>query len=281
MAPERAYIEFLQAALPRLGLRWPGFRKVRGQVIKRLKRRLRVLHLQDLVGYAAYLDTHPAEWGVLDAICRISVSRFYRDKGVFTTLRETVLPELAEQVRASETPVLRCWSAGCASGEEAYTLHLLWRLCLAGPFPDIELEIMATDVDPHLLERARQGRYPWGSLKDLPRCWLEVGFDRCGTDYVVRDTFRERIGFAAQDIRYDLPAGPFHLVMCRNLVFTYFAEPVQRVILTRIATRLAPGGILLVGRHEALPSERPDWVPDADRQEFFRQADAAMAPPER
>jgi chemotaxis protein methyltransferase CheR len=72
----------LQAALPRLGLRWPGFRKVRGQVIKRLKRRLRVLHLQDLVGYAAYLDTHPAEWGVLDAICRISVSRFYRDKGV-------------------------------------------------------------------------------------------------------------------------------------------------------------------------------------------------------
>ena len=78
MAPEREYIEFLQVVLPRLGLRWPGFRKVRGQVIKRLKRRLKALHLQDLAGYAAYLDTHPAEWGVLDAMCRISVSRFYR-----------------------------------------------------------------------------------------------------------------------------------------------------------------------------------------------------------
>ena len=159
MAPEREYIEFLQAVLPRLGLRWPGFRKVRGQVIKRLKRWLRVLHLQDLAGYSVYLDTHPAEWGVLDAMCRISVSRFYRDQDVFTTLRETVLPELAAQVRASETPVLRCWSAGCASGEEAYTLYLLWHLCLAGPFPDIQLEIMATDVDPHMIERPRQGRY--------------------------------------------------------------------------------------------------------------------------
>jgi chemotaxis protein methyltransferase CheR len=143
------------------------------------------------------------------------------------------------------------------------------------------LEIMATDVDPHLLERAQRGQYTWGSLKDLPPCWLEVGFDRCGADSVVREAFRERIGFAVQDIRYDLPAGPFHLVMCRNLVFTYFAEPVQRLILTRIATRLASGGILLVGRHESLPSACPDWVPDADRQGFFRQAGAAMAPPAR
>jgi chemotaxis protein methyltransferase CheR len=211
MAPDRADIEFLQAALPRLGLRWPGFRKVRGQVIKRIKRRLNALHLQDLVDYAAYLDTHPAEWDVLDQMCRISISRFYRDKGVFATLQETVLSELAEQVRASNATVLRCWSAGCASGEEAYTVQLLWHLCLAGQFLDIQLEIMATDADPHLIERARQGRYGRGSLKDLPPRWLEVGFDRCGEDDVVRDTFRERIEFAAQDIRCELPAGPFHL----------------------------------------------------------------------
>jgi chemotaxis protein methyltransferase CheR len=94
---------------------------------------------------------------------------------------------------------------------------------------------------------------------------LEVGFKRCGDDYIVRDTFRERMGFAAQDIRYELPAGPFHLGRCRNLVFTYFAELVQRAVLTRIATRLAPGGILLVGLHETLPSACPNWVLCADR----------------
>jgi chemotaxis protein methyltransferase CheR len=279
MAPERADIEFLQATLPRLELRWPGFRKVRGQVIKRLKRRLKALHLQHLAAYTAYLNTHPAEWGVLDQMCRISISRFYRDKGVFATLQETVLPELAEQVRASDATVLRCWSAGCASGVEAYTVQLLWHLSLAWKFPDIQLEIMATDADPHLLERARQGRYSRGSLKDLPPRWLEEGFDRRGDVDVVRDTFRERIGFAAQDIRCELPAGPFHLVLCRNLVLTYFAEPVQRAVLTRMATRLAPGGILLVGKHETLPSAHPDFAPCADRQGVFRKVNMAMATP--
>ena len=272
---DNAYVQFLRVSLPRFGLRWQGFRKVRGQIIKRIKRRLQALQIQNLAGYAAYLDTHPAEWRVLDEMCRISISRFYRDKGVFATLRQDVLPYLAAPVRAADAHVLRCWSAGCASGEEAYTLCMLWRLCLAERFPDIQLDIMSTDVDPHMLERAQQGRYTWGSLKDLPPHWVEMGFDRCDAYYVVRDTFREGMCFVAQDIRHELPAGPFHLVMCRNLAFTYFVEPVQRVILAQIATRLVPGG--LVGKHEALPSESPDFVPYAARQGLFRKVDAAGA----
>lgn len=276
---ECTYIEFMQAALPRLGMRWPGFRKVRGQVIKRIKRRLQALHIPDLAGYTAYLDTHPVEWRILDEMCRISISRFYRDKGVFATLRDNVLPDLVSLVNATDPQILRCWSSGCASGEEAYTLHMLWRLCLAELFPNIRLEIVGTDVDPHMIERAKRGRYSRGSLKDLPPGWTEVGFDRYDADYVVRDTFREGIDFVTQDIRCELPAGPFHLVMCRNLVFTYFAESVQRATLTRIASRVAPGGILLIGNHESLPSERPDWVVYADRSVFFRKmyAEAATA----
>ena len=277
VVPESAFIEFLQACLPRLGLKWQGFRKVRGQVIKRIKRRLQALQLPHLDDYVTYLDTHPAEWRVLDEMCRISISRFYRDKGVFNALRETVLPELTAQMQLSDTPVLRCWSAGCASGEEAYTLQLLWRLCLAQQFPELQLEITATDVDPHMLERAQQGRYAWGSLKDLPPHWVEVGFDRINGDYVVREAFREGIRFVEQDIRYELPTGLFHLVLCRNLVFTYFADSVRRAILTQIATRLVPGGIFLVGNHEALPSESPDFIPCAARQGFFRKIDAAIS----
>ena len=129
-----------------------------------------------------------------------------------------------------------------------------------------------------MLERAQRGRYNGGSLKDLPPPWVDVGFDRIDADYVVRDAFRERLYFVAQDVRYELPTGPLHLVMCRNLVFTYFVESVQRVILAQIATRLVPGGILLVGHHERLPSESSDLVPDANRKGFFRKVDAAMAP---
>ncbi len=118
--------EFLQWALPRLGMRWPGFRRVRGQVCKRLRRRMAELGLRDLADYRALLETHPEEWTRLDGLCRISISRFYRDQGVWRTLEREILPRLADRARARGETRLRIWSAGCASGEEPYTLALLF-----------------------------------------------------------------------------------------------------------------------------------------------------------
>src|SRR3989337_1621010 len=92
-------IEFLQWCLPRLRLRWPGFRKVHKQVCKRLSRRIKELDLFGLSGYKAYLEAHTGEWRTLDAICQISISRFYRDRRVFDAVRFQILPALAEDVR--------------------------------------------------------------------------------------------------------------------------------------------------------------------------------------
>jgi chemotaxis protein methyltransferase CheR len=194
-------------------------------------------------------------------MCRISISRFYRDHDVFETLRADILPRLAQYVRVHHEGQLRCWSAGCASGEEVYTLKILWHLCLSPQFPDVQLDLMATDIDPHLLDRARRGQYGWGSVKDLPSHWIEAGFDRFDTSYKVRETFRDAIHFVEQDIRQALPDGPFHLILCRNLVFTYFADSLQRTLLAGMATRLVPGGILLVGKHESLPQPNCMWWP--------------------
>ncbi|HEY7491691.1 MAG TPA: CheR family methyltransferase [Candidatus Tectomicrobia bacterium] len=252
------YVGFLRACLPRFGLRWQGFRQVRGQVIKRLKRRLRALHLQDLSAYTTYLEHHFEEWSIVESFCRISVSRFFRNREVFETLRTDVLPRLAQLVRTRHECVLRCWSAGCASGEEAYSLQMLWRLCLLSQFPDLRLDIVATDVDRHLLERARHGWYPQSSVRELPPEWLAAGFDRLDHGYVVRQAFRTGVWFIEQDIRQEMPPGRFHLVLCRNLVFTYFLPPVQREILAHLATHLVPVGMLVVGQHETLP---PDGQP--------------------
>lgn len=115
-------VAFLQWALPQLRLRWVGFRKVRAQVCKRIDRRCRELGLPDGVAYRDYLVTHPTEWPIMASLCRISISRFYRDRAVFDQLAQVVLPVLA----SGETE-LRCWSLGYASGEEAYTLNLIWR----------------------------------------------------------------------------------------------------------------------------------------------------------
>ena len=121
-------VAFLQYALPRLNLRWAGFRKVRGQVNKRLKRRIKELGLEGLTAYRSYLEEDPEEWRRLDEFCRITISRFYRDRGVFQLLQDRVLPELAERAADEGRSVIRVWSAGCASGEEVYTLRILWDL---------------------------------------------------------------------------------------------------------------------------------------------------------
>ncbi|MFZ0469183.1 MAG: hypothetical protein WAL92_09705 [Thiogranum sp.] len=94
---DHACIAFLQWALPKLHLRWAGFRKVRQQVCKRIGRRLRTLQMTDIAAYQAYLKHHREEWEVLDGMCRVTISRFFRDRGVFSSLQSLVLPELVHR----------------------------------------------------------------------------------------------------------------------------------------------------------------------------------------
>src|SRR5215210_7494288 len=118
---------FLQWALPQLRLRWAGFRKVRRQVCKRLRRRILELRLETLEQYRGQLEADPHEWAVLGDLCRITISRLYRDKRVFDFLGGVILPELAKTAFLQFRPI-RCWCVGCASGEEVYTLKILWDL---------------------------------------------------------------------------------------------------------------------------------------------------------
>jgi chemotaxis protein methyltransferase CheR len=267
-------VEFLQWALPRLRLRWPGFRKVRRQVHKRIDRRLGELSLSGAGAYRAYLESHPSEWQVLDSCCRITISRFYRDRGVFDYLGQQVLPELAERaVRGGDNEV-RCWSVGCASGEEAYTLAILGHTSLAARFPNVRLTLAATDADEHLLQRARRGRYPASSVQDVPADWLGRFLMRSGEAYVVRPELREQVDFQQQDIRHAWPEGTFHLVLCRNLAFTYFDDPLQREILRGMVERIVPGGVLVVGKHESLPVPPPKLSPCGPNLGVYRVSGA-------
>jgi len=246
---------FLQWALPRLGLRWAGFRRVRGQVCKRLRRRLATLELADLAAYRNRLDQETEEWKILDRLCRITISRFYRNRGVFDHLRAEVLPALCQDLRQTGERHLRCLSLGCGGGEEPYTIGIIWRLELAPRCPGMTLEILATDNDPGSLARAAHGCYSAGSLRDLPLQWRVAAFDLQDGVQCLRSEFRREVAFLEQDLREEIPFGPFHLVLCRNLVFTYFDEDGQRRIVKDLATRMPPGAILLLGKHERLPPD--------------------------
>jgi chemotaxis protein methyltransferase CheR len=246
-------VVFLQWALPHLQLRWTGFRRVRKQVCKRIDRRLKELRLPDVRAYRSFLETCPQEWDSLDSACRITISRFYRDRPVFDHLGTLLLPGLAELASARNERSVRCWSVGCGSGEEPHTLAILWQLSVAPRFPHLRMLITATDVDSYLLQRARRAWYPASSLRDVPREWIRIAFDETPRGYRVRESFRRDVEFALQDLRRERPSGRFHLVLCRNLVFTYFEEALQREILDHILEHLEEGGILVIGHRETLP----------------------------
>ncbi|MEA3414772.1 MAG: CheR family methyltransferase [Thermodesulfobacteriota bacterium] len=173
-------VRFMQWALPRLRMRWPGFRKVRRQVCKRINRCISELRLNDVESYRKYLQVHPDEWGYLDSLCRISISRFYRDKGVFDCIGDNALPALAQMAENSGNKKIRCWNAGSASGEEAYSLALVWQFILSLDYPDMDIQITGTEVDSNLLERAERACYLQSSVKELPEKWLSQAFKLTG-----------------------------------------------------------------------------------------------------
>ncbi len=277
-------VQFLQWALPRLGLRWAGFWRVRWQVCRRILARAREVGVEGFGGYRDLLEgeepgvpgSRAGEWKRLEFLCRISISRFYRDRGTWQELEKLVLPELAGTSGSREKAYLRAWSAGCASGEEPYTLTLLWdELREAhGDWP--ELRILATDRDPHLLRRVRASAYPEATLKDLPPALKSRGFTRHpGTPeahYRLRPSFRSGVHTVVADVREGSPGRSFVLILLRNLAFTYFDEEGQRRALEIVLNALEPGGVLVIGGHESLPEGTWPLEPVGRQGTLYRHA---------
>jgi len=225
---------FLAWALPQRGLRWGGFRRNRRQVYRRVRARIAELGLPGVDAYRAHLATHPDEWAVLDGLCRVTISRFARDRPMWDAL----VPLLPSSLRA--------WSAGCGAGEEPFTLAILR--------PDAQ--ILATDLDDVQLARAAIATYPTSSLRELHPAERARAFEITGDAARLRDELRPRVAFVHHDLRLPPPAGPFDLVLCRNLAYSYFAEPAQDALTDRLRAVVPTGGILVVGADEQVSVDR-------------------------
>lgn len=240
-----------------MGFRWAGFRRVRGQVCKRVERRLRELGIGDLLAYRTYLSDHAEEWQELDNLCRITISRFCRDQQVFRTLVTEVLPRLARQAEADGLAAVKVWSAGCGAGEEPYSLGILAHEHHAPLMARVPVRILATDSDAHQLTRARAAVYPASSLREVPPDLRQRAFEAVEANtFRLRARYRYEVEFRRQDLRRKMPASSFHLILCRNMAFTYFDPHLQERILAGLVGRLRTGGYLVVGSHEQQPGPR-------------------------
>jgi len=241
------YKDFLKTTLPPLGLRWRRFRSksIRNRIITRLQ----VLGLNSLSEYQSYLIDNEEEQRQLTGLLTVTISRFWRNGRLFEALEKTWLPAVLGRLPEGEP--LRIWSAGCASGEEPYSLLILWQESFSNSGRDLRL--LASDSDQRCLARALQSRYPASSFREMP---LHLRQKYCanvgGTFYLPQD-FPRRIHWVEHNLAWEDPFPNNHLIFCRNLVYTYFTEPLQLEITRRFHQSLGPKGLLVLGRKDRLP----------------------------
>jgi chemotaxis protein methyltransferase CheR len=256
-------------------MRWQGFRRVRGQVCKRIARRLATLGLRDIDAYRAWLADDETEWRVVDRMCRVTISRLWRDRETLAVLGSVVLPDLAAIAVGSGLSTLDVWSCGCASGEEPHSIAMLFHERVAPGYPGLGVRILASDVDLHLLRRARCAVYPVAAARDVPPEVAAVALEPAGSDAAevrVRDRDRAAVHIVQGDVRDGVPGGPFHMILCRNLVFTYFEERLQRTVGALLVDSLHAGGALVLGGHETLPDGRVGLQPWPAAATVFRRS---------
>jgi chemotaxis protein methyltransferase CheR len=266
-------VRFLQWLLPQMQMSYPGFRKVRKQVCKRIQRHINQLNLSDAKAYQHYLETHPEEWFIVDKLCRVTISRFYRDKVVLEHISKELLPELAQAAVITGETSIRGWSAGCAAGEEAYSLVLMWDRLVSNHFPKLDIQVIATDIDQIMLDHAIRACYSYSSIKALPKEWIDTVFSKQEGVFCLDSHLRKKVTFIEQDIRQSLPTESFHIIFCRNLAFTYFDNTLQLEVLENIHSRLVDGGALIVGCHESLPRGYSGFSQWSDHRAIFRKCD--------
>jgi two-component system CheB/CheR fusion protein len=218
-------------------------------IARRLWRRMTAAGTPTLAAYVDHLEAHPQEEQRLIADFLIKVTRFFRDPALFARLREEVVPELVDAARR-EGRELRLWSAGCATGEEAYSLALVVAEALeASPGPSPPVRIFATDLDEGALAFARRGVYPATALSDVPEELRDRFFAERDGAFEVSKAVRGLLVFGGHDLAQRPPFPNTDLVLCRN-VLIYFAAELQRRVLEIFAFSLREDGILVLGKAE-------------------------------
>jgi chemotaxis protein methyltransferase CheR len=218
---------------------------------RRIAGRVRALGLHQAQAYLQVLRQDQAEVDRLMTALTVHVSQFFRNPSMFAQLEGRLLPALFQQLRAEGRGAARLWSAGCSSGEEAYSLALVVDALEPTPVP---VQILATDLSPAILEVARAALFDPQRLVEVPEAVRERYFAPEGGRQRLREEVRRRVRFAAHNLLTDPDYPQADLILCRN-VLIYFSREEQERILARFAAALPPGGVLVLGKAEMLLGE--------------------------
>ena len=240
-------------------------------VYRRVERRMAIHQLDRIGDYVRYLRENPQEVDLLFRELLIGVTSFFRDPATWDYLQQQVLPELL--AAHPEGAVLRAWVAGCSTGEEAFSLAIIFREATDRLAPNARhtLQIFATDLDPDAIEKARRGIYPANIAADVSAERLQRFFIDEGNGYRIGKEIREMVVFAPQDVIMDPPFTKLDILTCRNLLI-YLGAELQKRVLPLFHYSLKPGGVLMLGSAESIGNFTDLFVPLEIKARLFRRS---------
>jgi two-component system, chemotaxis family, CheB/CheR fusion protein len=239
----------------------------RATVLRRLERRMQVRAMQSVPDYLRLLEADASEHKLLLNDLLIGVTNFFRDREAFETLERTVLPAIFRDRRPNDE--VRSWVAGCASGEEAYSMAMLLADQAALMAHPPKYQVFASDIDEQAIAVARAGLYPLSIVTDVNPSRLRQHFTREDSRYHIRKGVRDHILFAVHNLLRDPPFSRIDVVSCRNLLI-YLNRDIQQRVLETFHFALKPGGYLFLGSSESAESVDELFVPVDKKNRIYR-----------
>ena len=248
-AAEAALAKVLKLLAHRTGHDFQYYK--RATVLRRIERRMQVRAVSDMPSYVSLLEKHHDETTALLGDMLIGVTNFFRDRVAFEALERDVVPHIVQQAEEQKKEI-RIWAPACSTGEEAYSLAVVFAAEAEAQNAASRIQVFATDVDVRAIAVARKGLYPATIITDVPPSYLRQYFVKEGVHYCVAKAVRDCILFAPHNVLRDPPFSRLQLITCRNLLI-YLDRHAQREVLKTFHSALNPGGYLFLGS-----SETPD-----------------------
>jgi two-component system, chemotaxis family, CheB/CheR fusion protein len=255
------------------GFDFTGYK--RSSLARRIRKRMHEAGSADYVEYRDRLESNAEEFGHLFNTILINVTGFFRDAETWTYLQREVMSELLTDIGRERE--IRVWSAGCASGEEAYSLAMAFSEALGVEECAKRVKIYGTDVDDEALRDARVGLYSMKALEAVPAELREKYFEQNGAQFSFRADLRRRVIFGRHDITRDAPISRLDLLVCRNTLM-YFNVETQSQVIDRFHFALREGGYLFLGKAEMLLSDGERFEVASMRQRIFRRRPGTAVP---
>lgn len=274
----RSFRDLLNELRERSGIDFSSYKAP--TITRRIQRRMAVTGQRSLADYHDYLAEHPDEYDLLVSSFLIKVTEFFRDPDVFDYFREGGLEPIIE--RARERGELRVWSAGCATGEEAYSLAILISELLGNETPRINVRVFGTDLDEDAIVFARRGIYPMAAVSKLPPKLIDKYFIRRNDNELeVSKSIRSMVIFGQHDLGQRSPFPRIDLAFCRN-VLIYFTPELQLRSLQLFAFALRDGGFLVLGKAESVNRLTDYFAAEQSALKIYRRTgNHVLIPPTR